>query len=95
MVAPWLRYETYGVTVMGNVIHDTQGAGLGINGGYNTVMAYNTLSTGWERAVTPSSRARQPQLRRGNGSVCGQPAGGRLGGVGMDGQYIPRGTRTS
>ncbi|MEI8083671.1 MAG: right-handed parallel beta-helix repeat-containing protein, partial [Actinomycetes bacterium] len=43
MVAPWLRYEAYGVTVTDNVIHDTWGAGLGVNGSYNVVMAFNTL----------------------------------------------------
>jgi hypothetical protein len=29
--------------VTNNVIHDTEGAGLGVNGGFNIVMAYNTL----------------------------------------------------
>jgi len=26
-----------------NIVHDTQGAGIGVNGGYNLLMAYNTL----------------------------------------------------
>lgn len=43
MTYPWLRYETYGVTVVDNIVHDTWGAGLGVNGGYNTLLAYNTL----------------------------------------------------
>ena len=43
MVAPWLHYEAYGINVVNNVIHDTQGAGLGVNGGYNILMAHNTL----------------------------------------------------
>ncbi len=43
MVPPWLNYESYGITIINNVIHDTQGAGLGVAGGYNTVLAYNTL----------------------------------------------------
>jgi hypothetical protein len=43
MVSPWLHYETYDVKVVNNVIHDTQGAGLGVNGSYNVLMAYNTM----------------------------------------------------
>ena len=43
MVSPWLQYETYDIKVVNNVIHDTDGAGLGVNGGYNILMAYNTL----------------------------------------------------
>ncbi len=43
MVSPWLHYEAYGITFVNNVIHDTEGAGIGVNGGYNIVMAYNTM----------------------------------------------------
>lgn len=43
MVAPWLQYEAYGIRVLDNVIHDTIGAGLGVNGGYNILFARNTL----------------------------------------------------
>jgi len=43
MQAPWLHYETYGIEVTNNVIHDTDGAGLGVNGGYNILMAHNTM----------------------------------------------------
>lgn len=43
MVAPWLQYEAYDIKVVNNIIHDTQGAGLGVNGGYNILMAYNTM----------------------------------------------------
>ena len=43
MTSPWLHYEAYDIKVVNNIIHDTQGAGLGVNGGYNIVMAYNTL----------------------------------------------------
>jgi hypothetical protein len=43
MVAPWLHYEAYGITFTNNVIHDTQGAGIGVNGGYDVVLAHNTL----------------------------------------------------
>jgi uncharacterized repeat protein (TIGR01451 family) len=43
MVAPWLNYEAYDVKFVNNVIHDTDGAGIGVNGGYNILMAYNTM----------------------------------------------------
>jgi lysophospholipase L1-like esterase len=43
MESPWLHYEAYAVKVINNVIHDTEGAGLGVNGGYQILMAYNTL----------------------------------------------------
>ena len=43
MTPPWLHYEAYGLRVVNNVIHDTEGAGLGVNGGYAILMAYNTL----------------------------------------------------
>jgi hypothetical protein len=89
MVAPWLRYETYGVTVVGNVIHDTQGAGLGVNGGYNTVMAFNTL-------YRVGARSHTVEFVHGARSCDGQTttcrrnrALGGWGGVDVDGQYIP------
>jgi hypothetical protein len=43
MVSPWLHYEASGITFTNNVIHDTAGAGIGVNGGYNILMAHNTL----------------------------------------------------
>lgn len=43
MVAPWIHYEAYDIKVVNNVIHDCEGAGLGVNGGYNILMAHNTL----------------------------------------------------
>jgi hypothetical protein len=43
LVSPWLHYEAYDIKFVNNVIHDTQGAGMGVNGGYNILLAYNTL----------------------------------------------------
>ncbi len=43
MVSPWLHYEAYDIRFINNVIHDTEGAGIGVNGGYNILLAYNTL----------------------------------------------------
>jgi len=43
MVSPWLHYEAYDIKFIDNVVHDTEGAGFGVNGGYNILMAHNTL----------------------------------------------------
>ncbi|MBI4836401.1 MAG: right-handed parallel beta-helix repeat-containing protein [Candidatus Abawacabacteria bacterium] len=43
MVAPWVQYEAYDVKAYNNIIHDTEGAGLGTAGGYNIFYGYNTL----------------------------------------------------
>jgi hypothetical protein len=43
MVSPWLHYEVYDIKFINNIIHDTDGAGIGVNGGYNILMAYNTI----------------------------------------------------
>jgi hypothetical protein len=43
MTPPFIHYEAYDLKVVNNVIHDTEGAGLGVNGGYNILLAHNTL----------------------------------------------------
>jgi len=43
MSAPWLHYEAYDIQFVNNVVHHVEGAGIGVNGGYNILMAYNTL----------------------------------------------------
>ena len=43
LVAPWLHYEAYDVKFVNNVVHDTEGAAVGANGGYNVLFAYNTF----------------------------------------------------
>lgn len=43
MTAPWLHYEAYDIRFVNNIIHDTEGAGIGVNGGYNILMAHNTM----------------------------------------------------
>lgn len=43
MTSPWLQYEAYDVKFVNNVVHDTLGAGFGVNGGYNILIAHNTL----------------------------------------------------
>jgi hypothetical protein len=43
MTAPWVHYEASGIRVVNNIVHDTDGAGLGVSGGYNVLIAWNTL----------------------------------------------------
>lgn len=43
MTPPWLHYEAYDIKFVNNIVHDTEGAGIGVNGGYNILLAYNTL----------------------------------------------------
>jgi hypothetical protein len=43
MVSPWLHYEAYDIKFINNIIHDIEGAGFGANGGYNILLAFNTL----------------------------------------------------
>ena len=43
MTSPWLHYEAYAIQFVNNLVHDTVGAGFGVNGGYNILLAYNTL----------------------------------------------------
>jgi hypothetical protein len=43
MQSPWLHYETYDIKFINNLIHDTGGAGMGVNGSYNILLAFNTL----------------------------------------------------
>ena len=42
MTAPWLRYEAYDIKIINNIIHSIFGAALGVNGGYNVLLAHNT-----------------------------------------------------
>ncbi|PKN90916.1 MAG: right-handed parallel beta-helix repeat-containing protein [Chloroflexi bacterium HGW-Chloroflexi-6] len=66
MSAPWLTYEAYDIRVVNNIIHDTEGAGLGVNGGYNILMAYNTL-------YRVGSRSHGVEIVFGMRSCDGQP----------------------
>ena len=43
MQTPWLHYEAYDIKVVNNLIHDIYGAGLSVSGGFNILMAFNTL----------------------------------------------------
>ncbi|MBI4469353.1 MAG: right-handed parallel beta-helix repeat-containing protein [Acidobacteria bacterium] len=43
LTGPWLHYEAYDIKFFNNIVHDTDGAGMGVNGGYNILLAHNTL----------------------------------------------------
>lgn len=43
MVVPWLHYEAYDLKFFNNVIYNTGYAGIAVLGGYNILIAYNTL----------------------------------------------------
>lgn len=43
MSAPWIHYEAYFIQFINNIVHDTDGAGVGVQGGYNIIIAYNTF----------------------------------------------------
>ena len=42
MVNPWLRFEANYIKIVNNIIHDIEGAAIGINGGYGILAAHNT-----------------------------------------------------
>lgn len=42
MEAPYLRYEANYIKIVNNIIYDVAGAALGVNGGYNILIAHNT-----------------------------------------------------
>lgn len=89
MVAPWLTYEAQDIGVYDNLIHDTSGAGLGVNGGRHIRMSGNVL-------VRVGTRSHTVEFVHGARSCDGDsPAcqvrhdAGGWGGVGISGQFIP------
>ena len=66
MTAPFIRYEAYGIDVLDNLISDTEGAGIGVNGGYNIVVARNRM---WNVGM----RSHLLEVGYGNRSCDGQP----------------------
>jgi len=43
LVPPFFHYEAYDIKFINNVLHDMPGTGLAVEGGYNILMAHNTL----------------------------------------------------
>ena len=66
MVAPFIRYEAYGIEVLDNRISDVEGAGVGVNGGFNVVIARNRM---WD----VGSRSHWIEVGYGSRSCDGQP----------------------
>jgi hypothetical protein len=66
MTPPFIRYEAYGVEVLDNSITDVEGAGVGVNGGYNVVVARNRM---WD----VGARSHSIEVGYGSRSCDGQP----------------------
>ncbi len=47
---PWLHYEAYDIKFVNNILHDIEGACMGVNGGYNILLAFNTCYRVGERS---------------------------------------------
>lgn len=43
MTTPWIHYEIYDARVVNNLLHDITGVPLSVAGGYNVLIAWNTL----------------------------------------------------
>lgn len=50
MTPPWLQYEAYAIWFKQNSVHDTFGAGVGVNGGYDIVITGNIFERVGERS---------------------------------------------
>jgi hypothetical protein len=66
MTQPFIRYEAYGIEVLDNQISDVAGAGVGVNGGYNVVVARNRM---WD----VGTRSHEIEIGYGARSCDGQP----------------------
>ena len=66
MTPPFIRYEAYGIEVLDNRISHTDGAGVGVNGGYNVVIARNRM---WD----VGARSHWIEVGFGSRSCDGQP----------------------
>jgi hypothetical protein len=88
MRAPWLHYDCYDIKFVNNIVHDTAGAGIGANGGYNILFAYNTL-------YRVGSRSHAIEIAHGTRSCDGDAATcasnlsqGGWGTTGHGGEYL-------
>ena len=89
MVSPYLHYELYNTKFVNNIIHDTGLVGISANGGYNVLIAYNTLyKTGQGNHLLEVMHGRRGC--DGDNATCEQNrlAGG-WGNAGEEGEYIP------
>ena len=90
MIPPWIHYECYDIKVVNNLIHDCEGAGLGVNGGFNILMAHNTLFRVGQRSHTVEVVHGSRGCDGGATNDC-QPLLdlGAWGTTGEGGQFIP------
>ena len=90
MIAPWLNYEAYGIDIVGNTIHDTEGAGVGVAGGYDIVIAHNTLYSIGSRSHTAEFVLGRRGCDGGSDPQCtvNHDAGG-WGSTDEEGQFVP------
>jgi hypothetical protein len=66
MTAPFVQYEAYDVDVLDNEISDIEGAGVGVNGGFDVVIARNRM---WD----VGARSHAVEVGYGSRSCDGQP----------------------
>jgi hypothetical protein len=66
MEAPFTHYEAYGIAVLDNLITDMEGAGVGVNGGFQVLVAHNTM-------YNVGSRGHAMEVGYGRRSCDGQP----------------------
>jgi hypothetical protein len=66
MTDPFIRYEAYGIEVLDNRISDVAGAAVGVNGGFNVVIARNRM---WD----VGTRSHSIEVGYGSRSCDGQP----------------------
>jgi hypothetical protein len=66
MEAPFTHYEAYGIAVLDNLITDVEGAGVGVNGGFQVLVAHNTI-------IRAGARGHALEVAYGRRSCDGQP----------------------
>lgn len=95
MVAPWIHYEAYDLKFINNIVHDTQNAGMAVRGGYDILLADNTLyRVGQNQGAGSSMLLFSPGGRSCDGDVAACQARHDLGGwgpttAGAGGEWIP------
>jgi Right handed beta helix region len=90
MTPPWLHYEAYDIKVVNNLISEIEGAGLGVNGGYNVLLAHNTLFRVGQRSHAVEFLPGRRGCDGGRADLC-QPLlnQGGWGSTGDEQQFIP------
>lgn len=49
MVGPWWHYEAYAIQFLNNLVYDIQGTSIGVAGGFQVLIAHNTVyNAGWD-----------------------------------------------